>query len=397
MISEFERLKVLYNTDLLDTEPENCFDDIAKIASYVCNMPIALVSLLDNDRQFFKSNVGLNVKQTPIEESFCKIAIETPEKLFIVEDARVDDRFKNSKLVNEYPKIVSYYGSPLKSASGVAYGTLCVIDQKKNILSNEQKHILEKLSRQIEYLIELRIGAKKVKEYHAKLEKHSKDMEDFANMAAHDLKAPVRAIQSFVTLLDKKHEPLWDTKDKKYIDFVQQSTAKMNSLINDLLEFSKSTNGVENKEDFDLNQLVLELFDNLNKNTDRPIPILICDRLPTIFSSKIAFTVLFNNLIDNALKYQDPNRAVKIEIKYTDTITDWKFTIKDNGIGIDVPYFDEIFKPFKRLHTNAEFTGNGLGLAACKKIIEHLNGNISVTSSLNEGSVFTVTIPKKEL
>ena len=394
MIWEFERSKVLQDAGLLDTEPENSFDDIAKIASYVCNMPIALVSLIDNDRQFFKSSIGLNVRQTPIEESFCKIAAKTPDKLFAVEDARTDSRFKNNKLVNEYPKVVSYYGAPLKSKEGVAYGTLCVIDQKINVLTDEQKSILEKLSRQVEYLIELRIGTKKLHEYHAKLEKHSKDMEDFANMAAHDLKAPVRAIHSFVTLLDKKYENTWDIKDKKYIDFVHQSTKKMNSLIHDLLEFSKSTNSAAHFEDFDLNTLVAEHFEQLSSTSNRPKPILSCDVLPVIRSSKIAFSVLFSNLIENALKYQLPDAIAKIEIRYTDTQANRIFTITDNGIGIDAAYFDEIFKPFKRLHTSAEYAGNGLGLAACKKIIEHLNGEICISASSENGTTFTLTIPK---
>lgn len=393
MISDIERIKALIEIDLLDTEDERMFDDITQIASYVCDMPIALISILDSNRQFFKSNLGLNVRETPIEQSFCKIAVETSDEIFIVEDARLDERFKNNPLVNTYPKIVSYYGVPLHSKSGIAFGTLCVIDQNVKILNEKQKDNLIRLSKQIEYLIELRIGNKLLINYQTKVEQYSKDMEDFAYMAAHDLKAPVRAIHSFVSLLEKKYEDRWDDKDKKYLEFVNNSALKMNSLIHDLLEFSKSTSSTNNLESFDLKELILDLFSNLILTNNVQKPILICENMPTVFSSKIAFSTLFNNLISNALKYQK-NQVAQIEIKSIDNVANWIFTFTDNGIGIETEYFDEIFKPFKRLHNNSEFQGNGLGLAACAKIIDYLKGTISVASVLGQGSVFTIKIPK---
>ncbi len=160
MNSDLERIKTLIDFDILDTSPEQMFDDITSVASYVCGMPIALISLLDRDKQFFKSNLGLNIRETPIEYSLCKMAIETPEDIFIIEDAREDDRFRNNPLVSDDPNIVSYYGVPLNSKTGVSYGTLCVMDTEVKILTNDQKDILKKLSRQVEHLIELRINNK---------------------------------------------------------------------------------------------------------------------------------------------------------------------------------------------------------------------------------------------
>ena len=391
---EKERIKALLATDLLDTESETMFDDITKITSIVCKMPIVIISLVDINRQFFKSQLGLNIRQTHIDHSFCKIAIESPNDMLIVEDARLDPRFKDNLLVTGEPNIVSYYGVPLNSKAGTAYGTLCVIDQKVQILSSEQKSILIKLSKQVEYLVELRISNKLLVNYQAKIEKYSKDLEEFSYMAAHDLKAPVRAIHSFISLLDKKNELIWDEKDKKYVAFISQSTLKMNNLIHDLLEFSKSTLNTLKVENFDLKILIYELFDALAETYNARKPVLSCETMPNICSSKVAFAMLFNNLISNALQYQNENENPVIEITNTSDLKNYIFNVKDNGIGMEREYYNEIFKPFKRLHTYAEYPGNGLGLAACAKIVKHLKGTISVQSVIGKGSIFTVKIPK---
>jgi signal transduction histidine kinase len=394
MNSDLAKIKALIETDLLDSEPEKMFDDIAEIASKICEMPIALLSLLDIDRQFFKSNLGINLKEAPIEQSFCKIAFQNPGEILIVEDARLDARFKNNLLVKGYPLVVSYYGVPLTSKDGISYGTLCVMDNKVKILNEEQKQQLLKLSKQVEHLIELKVTNKLLKDYQAKIELYSKNMEEFAYLAAHDLKAPIRKIDAFAKLLEKKYLNLWDIKDKKYFSFIHDSSKKMNELISDLLEYSKSNMDLENAVDFDLQKLIVGLFDSWTYGARNPKLVFICNEMPTIYSSKIAFTVLFTNLINNAIKYQKINSTPKIEINWIADDTYWIFTIKDNGIGIEPEYFDQIFKPFKRLHSSADYQGNGLGLAACIKIIDKLKGQISVNSIIDEGTTFTLKIPK---
>jgi signal transduction histidine kinase len=390
---EKERLKTLKELDILNDESEKMLDNITEMASTLCKMPIAVVSLLDADTQFFKSRYGIDICETPIEYSLCKIAIEQNEKIFIIPDARKDVRFKENPLVLKYPNIVSYYGVPLRSKSGIAYGALALISNEVKILTEEQKDILIKFSKHIEYLIEWKSKRILIKEYQSKVESYSKDMEDFAYMAVHDLKAPVRAIDSFVKLLDKKHKNLWDTKDQEFISFIHQSVAKMKGLTNDLLAYCKSTINLLNDEKIDLNELIHEIFNSLTFDV-HPKPILVCDKMPILYSSKIAFSVLFTNLINNALKYQDGNQIPKIQINTLKHKEYWIFNIADNGIGIESKYFDQIFKPLKRLHSNAKYQGNGLGLAICEKIVSKLNGEISVASVLEKGSTFTLRIPK---
>lgn len=394
MNSDLERIKTLIDFNILDTSPEEMFDDLTAIASSVCGMPIALISLLDLERQFFKSNFGINERETPIEYSFCKIAIENPNDIFIIEDARNDIRFKDNLSVFKDQNVVSYYGVPLNSKSGVAYGTLCVIDNKVNILTEQQKEILIKLSRQVENLIELRKNNNLVSEYQKKIEKYSRDMEEFAYLAAHDLKAPIRGIESFVKLLNKKHKNIWDEKDEKYLSFIVESTTKMNQLIHDLLEYSKSNKNNVNEIKFNLKELISDVFRRLTYDILENKPELICDEMPTITHSKIAFTLLFQNLISNGLKYQNKNSKPIIKVHFKENATHWIFSVEDNGIGIKKEHFELIFRPFKRLHNNSEYQGNGLGLAACAKIIDNLKGSITLDSTFGTGTTFLVSIPK---
>ncbi len=393
-IADIQRHKVLLELNLLDTNPEKMFDDITILASKICETPVSLITVLDIDKQLFKSRFGISITETPIEQAFCKIAIEKPEEMLSVLDARIDNRFSENPLVVENPKVVFYYGVPLQSKSGIAIGTLCVIDYKVKELSEQQKEMLVILSKHVEYLIELRAKTKLINQYQAKIEQFSKDMEDFVNIAVHDLKAPVRQIDSFLKLLDKRHQQTWDEKDEKYIDFILQNTVKMTQLINDLLEYAKSSKVNEDFEKFDSKELILEIFETLTCSLLEK-PTLICGELPTLNSSKIAFRVLFTNFLSNAIKYKKVSEPLIIEIQFEKDEENDIFTFKDNGIGIESKYYDYIFKPFKRLHTSSKYEGNGLGLAICKKIADSLNASISVDSTLDIGTTFSLKIPRE--
>ncbi len=155
--NEQYRLKALESYRILDTLPEQDFDDITRIAAYVCDTPISLVSLLDPNRQWFKSHFGLQVQETPRQVSFCGHAILEPRQPFIVENARLDARFYDNPLITGDPYIVFYAGIPLITKDGHALGTLNVIDTKSRSLSSEQLEVLMALSRQVMNLFELRM------------------------------------------------------------------------------------------------------------------------------------------------------------------------------------------------------------------------------------------------
>ena len=153
--NEKKRIAVLWQYDVLDTVPETMFDDLTELAASICEVPIALISLVDEDRQWFKSTVGLTVKQTSRDISFCAHAI-LQKKLFIVPDATKDVRFKNNPLVTGARKIRFYAGFPLTTPTGHALGTLCVLDKKPRQLRPEQKRALQILARHIMSQLEMR-------------------------------------------------------------------------------------------------------------------------------------------------------------------------------------------------------------------------------------------------
>lgn len=392
--NEILRLKLLEEYHIFDTLPEQMYDDITALAASICNAPISLITLIDNHRQFFKSHYGINISQTTIEDSICSHTVNSGKDFFEINDLRTDPRFKENRMVTEDPKIVSYFGVPLLTEEGLPFGSLSVVNTEVQQLNDIQRKAMFSLAKQVVYLLELRKKNFLLDAYRKKLENHSKGMEEFAFIAAHDLRSPLRGINSFLKILESKNNELWDEKDKLYFNFIFENVQRMDKLVLDLLDYAKSHMSHSHNETVDIKTLVNDIFHALTKGYTTNHPVLILTELPKITSSEIALTIIFQNLIANALKYQSKENTAKIEISCSEKEREWAFEIKDNGIGIEQENLPIIFEPFKRLHNQSEFSGSGLGLAACKKIIENLKGTIRVTSEKNKGTVFSFTIPK---
>ena len=175
--NEARRLKVLWQYEVLDTVPEEVFDDLTELAARICEAPIALISLVDEKRQWFKSKIGTTVSETSRDISFCAYAI-TRQDLFIVPDATLDPRFADNPLVTSDPKIRFYAGAPLVTPDGYALGTLCVIDKVPRELGPDQKQALRILARHVVSQLELRRRSSELAEARRRGERLKSDLED---------------------------------------------------------------------------------------------------------------------------------------------------------------------------------------------------------------------------
>lgn len=222
------------------------------------------------------------------------------------------------------------------------------------------------------------------------------ELERFAYVASHDLQEPLRMVSNFLQLFKSRYAAIVDDTGKKYIDFAVNGSERMKSLIRDLLQYSRAGSGSLEIVDVDMNKLVNEvllLFKNEGKNDSVTINV---QQLPVIKAGSSAISQLMQNLIGNSLKYRKETH-LSLEISVDENQNDWIFSIKDNGIGIAPEYFDKVFVIFQRLHTSKEYSGTGIGLSVCKKIVERYNGKIWVESVLGEGSTFKFSIPKEPI
>lgn len=226
------------------------------------------------------------------------------------------------------------------------------------------------------------------------LARSNSDLEQFAYVASHDLREPLRQVASYVSLLERRYGKLLDKDGLDFIGFARDGAERMNQLIIDLLDFSRIGHQAQPYEDVSLSKVIDNACANLASRIEEAEALISRDdELPVIPGARGDLIRLFQNLIGNALKYRAPDRAPVITVSARRLDTEWVVTVADNGIGIDPQYFDKIFGIFQRLHTRDKFEGTGIGLAICKKIIERMGGRIWVDSIPNQGSRFHISLP----
>lgn len=235
----------------------------------------------------------------------------------------------------------------------------------------------------------------RLKKINKELALSNSELEQFAFVASHDLQEPLRMITSFLSQLEKRYGELLDDRAKKYIYFATDGAKRMRNIILDLLEFSRVGRTKEDKQLVSVDLLLEEVIGLNRKLIQEKKATVVWEKgQPELYTYKSPIRLLFNNLINNGLKYQAKGAIPEIRIASKELPHGWHFTVSDNGIGIDSGYFEKIFTIFQRLHTKEEYSGTGVGLAICKKIIENLEGEIWVTSELGKGSDFHFIIPK---
>lgn len=397
-MNDDKRIQALKALNILDTGNEEMFDEITQLASILCETPISLVSLLDAHRQYFKSNRGLTVRETPIEMAFCKYAIEEGTGLYEVNDTQESELFVSNPLVTGEPFIRYYLGAPVFDNTGTALGTLCVIDTIPRSLSENQKECLLFLSKQVTRLLEMRKQRMELTDLNEHLWLFSEKMSRFSSIAAHDIKEPLRMIKSFIDLLNRKNGAIWDEKDLKYMHFVLDGTARLDNYIEGLLNFTKSLSLKDCYIPFDFNSVLSEIesqifitYFNSNIIFEKRVEIGSNMKLP-----EAAVLSICKNLLENAFKFSAMVNSPNVQFVVEERPDSYFFSIIDNGIGVPEQKLQEVFKPFVRLNRRSEFDGLGLGLAIVESQVQFLKGELHIESAELKGTKIEVILPKLE-
>jgi signal transduction histidine kinase len=393
-ILEPERLKDLESYSVLDTMPEKDYDYMTTIAAEICGTPIALISLIDDKRQWFKSHHGLDATETPKEIAFCAHAINDPKSVFIIQDARTDERFHDNPLVTNDPHVIFYAGVPLISEDNFPLGTLCVIDHSPKLLSQSQINSLSALANQVVNLLKLRKSKLLLEKSVQQLEEKNKELEHYAFIAAHDLKSPLIGIAGMVKLFAEEYSSKIDSEGQYMLSLIENSADKLRKLIDGLLEYSRSESILkESKSTITLEGLINEI--NGLFSYDNNLRLSLKTTLNTVFINKTALDQILINIVANAIKYNDKDN-IEVEIGASEQRNFYEFYVRDNGPGIAKEKQEKIFNIFEIGAKKDKFgqTGNGIGLATVKKIVTKSGGSIRVESEIGHGATFIFKLGK---
>ncbi|AWA28941.1 histidine kinase [Flavobacterium magnum] len=392
--NESLRLKNLKEYSILDTLPEEEYDDITQLASQICETNISTISLIDEKRQWFKSKVGLNDNESSRDAAFCAHAIVNPNEIFTVKDSRLDDRFHDNPLVVGEPHVVFYTGIPLLSPEGFALGTLCVIDDKPKELNEKQLKALKALSNQVVSLFELRKSKILLEKFANDLANRNKELEKFAYVAAHDIKSPLNNISGLSRILIDDYSAKLDQEAITYLSMLDASSQTLRNLVDGILEHSKGDAILVGKRTvFELGALVRETIALLDTQQEFGITTAFEDQ--EIYTNRVALQQILLNLIGNSIKYNN-SKHVSIEVGFEETEEYYHFRVTDNGNGIRKEDQSRIFDIFEVLTSEDRFgrRGNGIGLSTVKKLVEGLGGTLAVESEINKGTTIRFTLTK---
>jgi PAS domain S-box-containing protein len=226
------------------------------------------------------------------------------------------------------------------------------------------------------------------------LARSNAELQQFAYVASHDLQEPLRMITSYLELLERRYKGQLDERADKFIAYAVDGATRMQTLINDLLSYSRVGTSTQDWKTVDCEKIVQNVLSNLHLSIIQSCAVITHDALPTVNADSSQLTQLFQNLISNAIKFHREEEVPQIHIGVDCTNGKWLFSVQDNGIGMEAQYLERIFIIFQRLHSKTEYPGTGIGLAVCKKIVERHGGHLRVESQPDHGSTFYFTLPQ---
>ncbi|MBF4483409.1 ATP-binding protein [Flavobacterium sp. CSZ] len=399
--NELERLAALKRYNILDTLPEDAFDDATKLVSYICGVPIAHISFIDQNRQWFKSEIGIGVSEVPREITFCRYTILESEMVEIP-DTHANERFKNDPNVTGGFKVRFYAGVPLTTPDGYNIGTICAIDHVAKELNKDQRNALTIIGKHVINQLELttkniELAAQKKIADRAVFAKDS----FLANMS-HEIRTPLNAIIGFTDLLAQTR---LDAIQRDYIESVQIAEENLLLIVNDILDLSKIESGnlTIEAQPFNLKNTLKHVYDLLKVKVQKDVEFnlfLDADMPENVIGDQGRLNQILMNLAGNALKFTEDGEVTVSVKKVAETADNYslRFSVKDTGIGIKEDKLKTIFERFTQAEesTTRKFGGTGLGLNIVKQLVELQNSIIHVKSKEGRGSEFFFVLTYKK-
>lgn len=407
LCNEADRLATLHGYEILDTPAESEFDELTQLAADILDVPIAIISFVARDRQWFKSRQGLAASETPLEVSFCRHQLFEKD-LLVVPDALADPRFQNNPLVTGDLNIRFYAGAVIRGHDGYPLGRFCALDNKPRDIPEKKLHTLQVFAHQVTALLEQRRLYKISERARQQLTRANDDLvhrdqtkDRFLAMVSHELRNPLSPI---LMTLDKLAltGPHGNPVDGD-LQLIQRQALHLARLVDDMLDASRVATGKINleKQSVAVSSIIQRSLEMVKSSAEQKQHTIINMPLATelwLQADEIRLSQLITNLLTNAVRYSPEGSEITISAEQQDGQA--VITVSDNGQGIAPEFLDKIFETFVQAPAgkNPHQGGLGIGLSLCRHLAQLHDGSISAHSEgLNKGSQFCVRLPLIQL
>lgn len=389
--NEPERLAAIRRYDILDTPPDGAFDRITALAARLLRVPIAIVSVVDTDRIWFKSHHGTETEQIGRDPGLCASAI-LQDGPWIINDALHDPRALANPLVAGEFGLQFYAGVPLRTSDGYNMGTLCVLDFAPRELEDDEVEALEDLAGMVTSELELRVASREAISA-AREREQFKDA--FVAMVSHELRAPATVIHAATQMLASQPGLMEHERARDLLPDIQVESGRLLRLLDDLLVLARLEQGdlVPELEPVLLQRVLPRVVDQeRRRQPDRDIRLDVTADLSAVSGDPLYIEQVVSNLLSNALKYSPAPHPVDVATIEGDT--EVAIRVRDRGIGMSSQERERAFDLMYRAGAAADLApGAGVGLYVCRRLVDAMGGSISVDAAPEAGTIFTVRLP----